>query len=308
MAGPLGFGARLLGLAACLAVVSCGTDTREASREATAPTAPRARATTAGPETATAAPAIGWAGEPLPARMRRGAAAPVVVLDTGKGLEIAMVYVPPGDFLMGADDGHAAERPAHAHPVPEGYYIGRTETTWAQFRAYCRATGADEPEAPAWGARDDHPVVNVSWEEAQAFCAWAGLALPSEAQWERAARGTDGRAYPWGDDAPTADLCVASSFSTTGPVGSAPRGVSPVGALDMAGNVWEWCADWFDSDAYARYAKGDPTPPASGEVRVNRGGGWYGNASDCRTTDRDYDEPEKRGHTIGFRPVRPARG
>ena len=131
-----------------------------------------------------------------------------VVWDTGRGLEIEMVYVPPGPYLMGSDDGDADEKPLHTHAVTRGYFIGRYETTWDAYLFYCRSTGTAQPEAPSGGARGGYPVVNVSWEDASAFCAWAGLGLPSEAQWEKAARGVRGWTFPWGDRAPTSEQCV----------------------------------------------------------------------------------------------------
>ncbi len=259
------------------------------------------------------APAVatGWFDERLPKGLRKGREKPVYVWDTGKGIEIEMVYVPPGDFVMGADDGDAYddEKPRHTHPMPKGYFIGRYETTWREYRVFCRATGRSEPSAPSWGAKDDHPVVNVSWDDAKAFCDWAGLRLPSEAEWEKAARGTDGRKYPWGSEAPTADRCVWDGHPTygdksTAPVGSVPRGASPYGALDLAGNVWEWCEDWYDSKAYARYARGDVALPGAGSYRVYRGGSWGGPARDCRASIRNWDAPGSRYGYLGFRPLR----
>ncbi len=256
------------------------------------------------------APAVatGWFGERLPKGLRKGREKPVYVWDTGKGLEIEMVYVPPGDFLMGAHDGDAYddEKPRHTHPMPEGYWIGRYETTWREYRAFCKAMGRAEPSAPGWGAKDDHPVVNVSWDDAKAFCDWAGLWLPSEAEWEKAARGTDGWKYPWGNEEADKDRLnfSDSGLGRTAAVGSYPRGASPYGALDLAGNVWEWCEDWYDSKAYARYAREDTAPRGAGEVRVTRGGSWWSTARLCRASSRDRLVPGDRFGILGFRPLR----
>ncbi|MGH7295300.1 MAG: formylglycine-generating enzyme family protein, partial [Polyangiaceae bacterium] len=252
--------------------------------------APRARAQGApAAPSATAAPdaAHGWTGETMPKGMRKGAKKPVYVWKKpgdAKAIEIEMVYVPAGDFIMGTDDTasyFSDAHPRHTHPMPNGTYIGRNDVTWAQYLAFCNATGRARPEAPRWGIQRDHPVVNVSWDDAVAFCTWAGLRLPSEAEWEKAARGTDGRKYPWGNDDPTSSLCMYYSRDGTSPVGSHPAGASPCGALDMAGNVWQWCADWYDRNAYKRYANGDTSPPTGSRDRVRRGCSWYDDAVFC---------------------------
>lgn len=142
--------------------------------------------------------------------------------------------------------------------------------------------------------------------DSEAFCDWAGLALPSDAQWEKAARGTGALKYPWGNEDPTPDRCVWKDHPTyggksTAPVGSCPRGVSPYGAFDMAGNVWESCADWFDEKAYGRYARGDTTPPKTGVRRVVRGGSWMLDAGVARAAFRGGGDPG-RGASVGLRP------
>ena len=160
--------------------------------------------------------------------------------------------------------------------------------------------GADwqHPFGPESTAEDDHPVVQVSWFDAEAYCAWAGGSLPTEAQWEKAARGTDGRTYPWGSvfDGTWLNYCDASceggdtafddGYRFTAPVGSYPAGASPYGALDMAGNVWEWTADWYDDGYYAVSPASNPTGPDSGQYRVLRGGSWNHDRSGMRTAFR----------------------
>jgi len=187
----------------------------------------------------------------------------------------AMVWVPAGEFLMGSTDAdkdaRTDEKPQHTVYL-DGYWIYQTEVTAAQYRKFCQATGRQLPGLPDW-AKDDHPIVNVSWEDAAAYAQWAGAALPTEAQWEKAARGTDARVYPWGNDWDGAK-CVNSVGGGTKPVGGMPAGVSPYGCLDMAGNVWEWCADWYDGSYYKNTPSRNPTGPATGTLRVLRGGSW----------------------------------
>ncbi|MEI7832641.1 MAG: SUMF1/EgtB/PvdO family nonheme iron enzyme [bacterium] len=215
-----------------------------------------------------------------------------------------MVYVPAGEFLMGGDK-FGDERPAHSVNI-DGYWIYRTQVTVAQYRAFCRATGRDMPYAPSWGWQDNHPVVNVNWDDAQAYATWAGAALPTEAQWEKAARGTDGRVYPWGNDWDTGKLqCSkkkAGDAKRTAPVGTFPAGVSPYGCLDMIGNVWEWCADWYDEDYYQNAPTSDPTGPAAGTKRTLRGGSWFDiNHSYLRAVCRFWFFQMLKDDSTGFR-------
>ncbi|MFC1706530.1 formylglycine-generating enzyme family protein [Planctomycetota bacterium] len=272
------------------------------------------------PEQAPEKDKSGWHGEKMPEGMRKAEEKNVYLWSAPEGLEIQMVYVPPGDFVMGSDDGDDDEKPRHKRAMPWGYYVGRYETTWKEYRAFCRATGRATPTTPRWGGKDDHPVVNVSWDDTKAFCDWAGLSLPSEAQWEKAARGTDGRQFPWGNDwnpqllnfndssctdgHDWQDTSADDGYGYTAPVGSYVAGKSPFGAHDMAGNVWEWCADWYDENAHERYAKGQTNPPAQGELRVLRSGGWDSHAVLCRCALRSRFPPPNQCDFLGFRPVK----
>jgi serine/threonine-protein kinase len=263
----------------------------------------------------------GWTGELMPSGLRRGDNRGSYVY-AARGIELDMVYVPPGDFTMGDEAGEPDERPVHTHALPNGFWIARTEVTRRQFHAWCREARRPVPPAPRFRVTDDHPIVNVTWYDAKAFCDALGLRLPSEAEWEKAARGTDGRSYPWGSDwSPSrANFCDGScpddifgkdkksrdGFPYTAPVGSFPSGASPCGALDMAGNVWEWCADYYDPDVYERYAKGRLDPPRAGSSRVRRGGSWNNTAKHCRAANRQDQSPGVADSATGFRPVKSA--
>jgi len=217
-----------------------------------------------------------------------------------------MVWVPAGEFTMGSpnDQGEDAEHPAHRVRITKGFWLGRCTVTNAQYRRYCQETGAQFPQDSDQG--DDHPVVCVTWNDAVAYCQHYGLALPTEAQWEYAARGPEGREYPWGNVWEDGKCCNAANKGPKGrtfPVGSFPEGTSWCGALDMAGNVWQWCRDWFGNDTYANSPAADPTGPDTGKFRVERGGAWRYDAVLCRSADRSNFDPERDNIRGGFRCV-----
>ncbi len=225
-------------------------------------------------------------------------------------LDMNFVYVPAGQFIMGSADGEGDgdEHPQHVVYL-DAYWIGQTEVTNAQYQQ-CVAGGACDP-AGCMNDDDldkpDQPVVCVSWVDAKAFCEWAGLQLPTEAQWEKAARGTDGRIYPWGNEEPN---CTKAQYwgcdGKTITVGSKPAGASPYGALDMAGNVWEWVADWYSEDYYANSPDRNPAGPESGDWRVLRGGSWNYYPVNVRAASRNGLLPGNRNDYVGFRCAAPS--
>lgn len=207
------------------------------------------------------------------------------------------------------DAGPAAEsdeKPQHTVYL-DAFWIDRTEVTNAMY-AQCVQTG--KCSAPAHSRRyglpeyANHPALGVSWNQAQEYCAWAGRRLPTEAEWEKAARGTDGRLYPWGNDAPDASrLNFNHLVDDTTEVGKYPAGASPYGALDMAGNVWEWVADGYDENYYAESPAKNPTGGNSANQRVLRGGSWNNEAPNVRAANRFWAFPG-RNDTDGFRCAR----
>ena len=212
-----------------------------------------------------------------------------------------MIPIPAGEFTMGSDDRSSDEKPAHTVYM-DTYEIGKYPVTVAQYRKFCTATGRAMPKAPDWGWKNNHPIVNVSWFDAEAYCKWAGGRLPTEAEWEKAAKGTDGRTYPWGDRWDK-NKCAnhALNLTSTAPVGSYPAGASPYGCMDMAGNVWEWCADRYDGYYYETSPSRNPKGSSSGNSRVLRGGGWDNDGDGNRCTYRDGSDPDNDWNFLGFR-------
>ena len=266
----------------------------------------------------------------------------------GAGSLPDMVLVPPGEFFMGAPSG------SHALPdeQPErriylsGFWIDRHEATHADYLQFVQATGHRAPAnanqaVTLWDKGrplpgiEDHPVINISWDDAVAFCHWRNKRLPTEAEWEKAARGTDRRVYPWGDEwemnfANSASYWAGRKveFSSgadwdefwlrgegariskergvkgevlTLPVGSFPAGASPYGLLDMAGNAAEWVQDWYNPNYYKEASLSDPTGPDRGAIKGMRGGSWLKPAVSLRATDRDWGTIDGRPSGTGFR-------
>jgi formylglycine-generating enzyme required for sulfatase activity len=220
---------------------------------------------------------------------------------------MTMVYVPEGEFIMGSSTGYKKERPEHTVYL-DAYWIDKTLVTNNMY-INCVVSGGCTPplnvSPTKYGHKNsgNYPVVYVSWQQAHDYCKWAGRRLPTEAEWEKAARGVDGRIYPWGNDAPD---CQKGNFKGCSEglsvVDAYPQGASPYGALDMAGNVWQWVADFYGADYYSISPYANPQGPESSEYYVLRGGAWnYGAERFARTFTRLQMTPTHRATNNGFR-------
>jgi len=238
-----------------------------------------------------------------------------------------MILIPGGEFTMGAEksgkDSDSDEKPKKKVSL-KPFYIYKYEVTNAQFNIFIQEAGY-KPDGE-WhllynNFSSSHPVTEISYRDAVAYTKWAGGRLPTEAEWEKAARGNDGRRYPWGDRW-NPELCNGREMKKkrkdvaklekqggiwygTLPVGSFPGGESPYGVMDMAGNVSEWCIDWYDEDYYGKAPSKNPTGPRKGEERVLRGGSFYDKSNQMRCASRDEDDPDKWCNLYGFRVVIP---
>ncbi len=216
-----------------------------------------------------------------------------------------MLYIPGGEFVMGSNSGNLNEKPAHKVTVSP-FYIDKYEVTNAQFRKFVDATGHIEPAF--WNDDDlnkpSYPVVGVSWEDAAAYAEWTGKRLPTEAEWEMAASGFDSRTYPWGNDYKTGfanKYGKADGYRYTAPVKSFEKGASAYGVVNMAGNVWEWCADFYAENYYAKSPGNNPKGPAKGEMHAMRGGSWEDSEKSLRTSNRSAGEANYYNNNLGFR-------
>jgi len=220
----------------------------------------------------------------------------------------AYVYVPEGEFIRGSNTGSNDEQPMKTISV-SAFWMKQTEVTNSEYAGCVKVGVCTAPGNPSWQSRDaKHPVTDVNWEQATAYAKWVGGRLPTEAEWEKACRGSDGRAYPWGNQGPNAVLLNfnSSSINTTTAVGSYPSGASPYNVLDMAGNVWEWTADWYGFSSYSSLVSSDPTGLSSGISRVGRGGAFMNLASNMHCASRNRFTPDARYSYVGFRVVLPS--
>ncbi|HET6443133.1 MAG TPA: formylglycine-generating enzyme family protein [candidate division Zixibacteria bacterium] len=218
-----------------------------------------------------------------------------------------MVGVPAGEFIIGRDDAeYSREQPAHTVFLA-AYYIDKLEVTNDLYRACKEAGGCLEIERTEYFDNPnshDHPVINVNKEMARIYCRWAGKRLPTEAEWEKAARGTDERTYPWGEGIDCDHAQYKECGGQTVPVGSFPLGASPYGALDMAGNVWEWAPDLFLEDYYQNSPERNPTGETRGNEYVFRGGSWSESGQLLSSSDRTWYNLDAQYYNQGFRCVR----
>jgi formylglycine-generating enzyme required for sulfatase activity len=235
-----------------------------------------------------------------------------------------MVFIPAGSFLMGSDSGAESESPVHQILLP-GFWMDVYPVTNDRFADFVAATHyrttaemlnerCPKARKPIWSAfassRDQHPVVCVSWEDAQAFAKWKGKRLPTEAEWEKAARGgIEDALFPWGNDQPDDQMCTwnrASAADGDAP-GTTEVGLArpnPYGLVHMTGNVWQWCKDWFSDTYYADSASESPTGPTDGKYRVRRGGAWnVREAFRLRCANRGAMSPDGSWPNLGFRCV-----
>lgn len=234
-----------------------------------------------------------------------------------------MVYIPAGEFIMGSGEGEDNEAPVHTVYL-DAFYIDKYEVTNAQFKEFSEETGhkgmINQPGFEGFidyfNNYPNYPVVNITWYYAKDYAKWAGKRLPTEAEWEKAARGTDERKYPWGNESPNAGGIYRANYRTasedggadgfkyTAPVGSFPENVSPYGVFDMSGNVWEWVADWYDSEYYTYSPKQNPKGPEISPIggKVMRGGSWDLSDSSMRCARRyGKDGPGDWFSDVGFR-------
>lgn len=236
--------------------------------------------------------------------------APAVEVRKSEKDGLEYVFIPPGKFMMGARPGDMTadtdEKPEHEVTISKGFWLSRTETTVAAYKKFCEDTKRAMPPAtelnPEWKF-DLMPMLNLTWNEAHAFCAWAGGRLPTEAEWECAARAGSKSVYYWGDTM-NGDYAWFSENAHLEPHPAGQKLPNIFGVYDILGNGWEWCADWFKEGYYAVSPAVDPTGPPSGEFRVLRGGSFRFNPAWLRISYRMYRPPGFRNLGYGCRCAR----
>jgi sulfatase modifying factor 1 len=218
-----------------------------------------------------------------------------------------MVLVPAGEFTMGSEQGDDDEQPVHRVSL-DSFYLDTFEVTNGRFAKFVAAIQSEPP----WGFADqetpvvqaEQPVRWVNWMDALGYCLWAGKRLPTEAEWEKAARGTDGRTYPWGNAPPTAAHAVfglTEGDETVSPIGTRDLGSSPYGVHDLAGNLYEWVTDWYDDAFYTQHSPSNPRGPVEGTTKVQRGGSYINSPYRLRSAFRTKGDPTEHAPHVGFR-------
>lgn len=239
------------------------------------------------------------------------------------------MFIPAGSFSMGISEDEvqlllsycpecyyeeiAEAKPIHTVSITNDYWMYKTEVSNAQYQMCVNAGTCSPPNYYNSKTREDYygnseygnyPVVFVNWDQANTYCRWAGGRLPTEAEWEKAARGGDNRLYPWGNEPPTADLAnIHYLYGDTTPVDAFQSGASPYGVLNMSGNVWEWVADWYQPGYYSTSPSTDPLNTMSNleGFRSGRGGSFWINQGFSASVTRDWYEGYKSGYAVGFR-------
>lgn len=289
-----------LGLVALVAIAALVGGCAPEAPPATPTLQPTQPQPTEGPTSAVATAVPTPAGPtvtPLPTSTPRPAATPT----SAPSNKPNTVYIQGGEFILGSDAGSEDETPQQEIAI-SAFNIDIYPVTNAEYKEFVDASGHNPPRTWKEGTHPDgtanHPVIWVNWSDAQAYCEWAGKRLPTEFEWERAARGTDGRVYPWGGTFDAARCnSVESGLKATSPVGSYADGASPDGVFDMAGNVWEWTADWYQAYRGSLYE----LSRYGEQYRVLRGGSWFDGQDSLRSTVRKSFDPNQGFSTIGFR-------
>lgn len=228
--------------------------------------------------------------------------------------EETMVEIPAGEFILGSNQGGYNEKPQYVAML-DTYWIDQYEVTYQQYMVFVEATGHRQPGPPSRYARKlealrglNQPVTYVSWSDAADYCEWKGKRLPSEREWEKAVRGSDGRTWPWGEGRegfPANFEGGADGYEVTAPVGTFLQDQSMYGVYDGAGNVMEWVEDWYVEDIYSRAVKPEAVRPQPvSTYKTMRGGGYTSQGNDLRITNRSFIVPDFRDETIGFRCAR----
>jgi len=245
----------------------------------------------------------------------------LVILRAGSGHaeEAGEVFFPAGEFMMGSDgpESRADEKPVHRVRL-DAFYLDRYEVSGKDFEAYLAAHPKEHPTITGWWDRKirpdmaDRPVIGLTWQRCRNYCQSQGKRLPTEAEWERAAAGTEGRRYPWGDQPPDATranfgrCCFIMKGEVLIPVNQPEGGKSPEGVFGLAGNIAEWVYDWYDKDYYSRSPADNPTGPEKGEYRTIRGGAWNSLPGYLRSSARYGFDDAKDFYGIGCRCARSA--